>query len=175
MLATASLVINYAKYCLKCYNSYHPLWDASISAFAYAAIHFTSKTQYENLQNGKLISILESTLLPGVSVSNVKRQDFQSSRLNDDCKENVEALWVDCRQQYTSILLQPMPFGDYKLWHESEVSSFSISKLYEESDSRYLIQCSLLYNDEIHNSSEDLPLAYCRLPNSSAKITTRDW
>lgn len=160
-----SLLVNYARYSMSTFGGMNPCWDISISGFAYSVLHYVSKTHYRNLDNGKLIRILEDSILPGISLSNAKRVDFQSRRLNDNVKpnESVEALMVDIRSQFASILLKPVPVDGYHYMEKEEVENFKISDIDQCEATKYIICCSLIYPDKIHDLTDSLPLAYSRM------------
>lgn len=53
-----SLIVNYAKFCIETFGA-NPLWDTTLSGFAYAVMHIVSKSNYQNLKDGRIIRILE--------------------------------------------------------------------------------------------------------------------
>lgn len=163
-----SLVVAYAKFCMSSFQL-NPCWDISISGYSYSVLHYYSKTKYANLDDMRIIKILQKSMLPGLSVSNVKRADFKSKRLGDDVETelNSEAFMVDIRSQYASILLKPMPFDSYMYWDAEDVAKFKLDKIDDYSDIRYIIRCSLNYPDEIHDFSQSLPFGYSRLTENA--------
>lgn len=169
----ASLIINYAIFGMSSFNGINPCWDISVSSYAYSVLHYISKTRYENLLDGQIIKILQDSILPGISLSNVKRADFKSRRLNDDVdtKDNSEGLMVDMRSQFASILMEPMPVGSYEHWDPEKISEFRMDYLDEPGDTRYIIQCSLNYPGRLHKWTQSLPLGYSRVFYGSMNCT----
>lgn len=163
----ASVLSTYAKFSMFVMEGLSPLWDCSISSYAYACMHFISRTKYENVRDSRLVKIIEGSLLPGISISNVRRQDFCSKRLGDDCDEHesIECMHLDYKSQYSTIMSKEMPVGSYQLWTKEEVSSFSLNLHTEEGDTRYIICCSLKYPENLHCDHSELPLGYSRASN----------
>lgn len=132
-----SLMIQYVKFCQKTFHL-HPMYDISLSSFSYAALHYTSKTNYETLRDGRIITMLENSILPGVSTSNSRYETF-------DSKSGTECLWIDCVQQFTSITAKHMPYEGYKLWSREEIAQFNIDAIEDSSDTWYIIKCNMKY------------------------------
>lgn len=160
----ASLVVNYAKFAMKFYSGLCPLWDISISGFSFSALHYIAKSKYKTLDDAKIIKAVESSLLPGVSFSNVRHQTFRNPELGDDFTEteNCYCIYADVRSQYLSILFNPLPVDEYHYWSDAEVSEFDVTKFNDTNEIGYMINCSLTYPDKLHDFSDDLPYAYCR-------------
>lgn len=162
----ASIIINYCKFCLKNFSGLMPLYDSTISQFAYAAMHFINRSCYENLTDARIIKILESSMLCGVSISNTRKVDFQSSRLGDWCvpEKSKECLFIDYKAQFATIMLGPMPCGEYRLWSPDEVKEFDLNVAEKTENYCYLVCCSLKYPQTLHNQTASFPLCFNRKP-----------
>lgn len=176
-LSLASLIVNYAIWAMQTFNGICPMFDISIGTFSYSAMHYVSQSNYTNLLNGKILKTVESTLLPGISLSNQRHQVFKSKRLGDDDvteEESIDCLYADVKSQFTSILLGPLPCDEYRYWTKHEILHFNIYETNENDDINYMVQCSLSYPDYIHDDTNSLPLGYCRAPVESPSTSCFD-
>lgn len=100
--ALASLIVNYAVFTMKTFNGLCPLWDISIGGYSFSALHYISKTNYKTWEDPRIIRAVDSSLLPGISISNVRQQTFQNPELGDDCSngENSYCIYADVQSQY---------------------------------------------------------------------------
>lgn len=159
----ASLVIAYARYCQDTFQNLTPLWDVTIGSYAYAAMMFITRTDFENITDGRVYRMLESSMLPGICISNSKREFFSNERLQSKpvpCERAFECLWVDNCSQYAHIISGQMPYKDIRLLSESEVKDFNVFDVNDSDNTCFIIQCTLEYpaNAQIHTC--DLPLGY---------------
>lgn len=167
--ALSSLLVNYAKFAMKTFSGISPMYDISIGSFSFSALHYICKSRYKTLDDPRIIKAVESSLLPGISVSNIRHQRFRNPDLGDKCEDgkNSYCLHVDVKSQYNALLRNPLPVDEYKYWDDTEIKQFDFKTMEDTEEINYMVKCSLIYDDINHDFSNDLPLAYCRLPSAN--------
>lgn len=186
MYGLANILLNYSEWTLKSFGL-HSLYDLSAASFSCALLHFYCKADYEHIRDERIYRLLSPNSIGGLSLCNVHHVEAKSARFGDTVnpEETCEILHLDFSALYGSILGANTPYKNYHVWSSSEISSFDLSCVDENDEKDYLLCVTVIYPNDIHKLTSDLPLAFSRphmvvhidpatgdMKNESCKSTT---
>lgn len=74
-------------------------------------------------------------------------------------KDNSFIICLDANNLYGFVMVQPLPYGNFRWLSEAEVKKFNILETTPTSSVGYLLEVDLDYPKELHNYHDDLPMA----------------
>lgn len=74
-------------------------------------------------------------------------------------KDNSYLIALDANNLYGFVMVQPLPYGNFRWLTESEIKKFNILETTPNSSVGYLIEVDLDYPEELHILHDDLPMA----------------
>ena len=143
-------------------------WD---SAF------LSTNTAVEAIQENEMYEFISSGIRGGMVVTNSHIAQGNSKYLpdqHDPSKEQVEILYLDQNNLYGASLSMKLPKNNFK-WltsEECETLRKNIVSMDLDGDEGYLLECDLIYPENIHEATKDLPFAPERLKIDKSNFTT---
>lgn len=74
-------------------------------------------------------------------------------------KDNSFLIALDANNLYGFVMIQPLPYGNFRWLTDSEVKKFNILETTPNSSVGYLLEVDLDYPEELHILHDDLPMA----------------
>jgi len=125
-----------------------------------AALKFT-KVQVELLTDSEQYLMIESAMRGGISqISHrfAEANNELAGGYNPSLPKGF-ITYLDANNLYGWAMSQPLPIGDFKFKSQEEVDSFDISKIRENSETGYILECDITYPEHLHDLHNDYPLA----------------
>ncbi|GBM90901.1 hypothetical protein AVEN_46389-1 [Araneus ventricosus] len=126
----------------------------------------TTKIELELLEDYDMILMLEKGTREGVSqcCNRYGKASNKYMRIYDKTKESNYLMYLDANNLYGWAMSQFLPYGGVK-WGNTNID---VTKIPDDSDKGYIIECDLQYPEYLHNLHSDLPLAAeNRIPDGS--------
>ena len=163
----------FEKFRKTCMNNFNlePLAYFSTPGFAYdAALKFTG-VKLELLEDPGMYTMVERGIRGGVSQINL-REASANNELMENYDENmplVHLIYLDCNNLYGTSMIENLPTGGFKWVERSKQQrviefdscdgSFHMSDIDLNGEKGYLLEVDLIIPEEIHDKTNDMPLA----------------
>ncbi|GFV34677.1 uncharacterized protein TNCV_1449811 [Trichonephila clavipes] len=165
----ADIIEHFRDVCLKT-NKLDPAWYFTAPGLSWDAMLKTTKIGLEMLDYN-MVLMLEKGTRGGISQCCNRHGKANNKYMNnyDKNKESNYLMYLDANNLYGWAMSQYLPYGSFK-WGSKDVTKIS-----DDSDKGYIIECDLQYPEYLYNLHSDLPLgAENRIPDGSkqAKLLT---
>ncbi|GFY22228.1 uncharacterized protein TNCV_3298711 [Trichonephila clavipes] len=153
ILILADIIEHFRDVCLKTYNL-DPAWYFTAPGLSWDAMLKTTKIELEMLDDYNMVLMLEKGTRGGISQCCNRHGKANNKYMNNYNKNKGSnyLMYLNANNLYGWAMSQYLPYEGFK-WGSKDVTKIS-----DDSDKGYIIECDLQYPEYLHNFHSDLPL-----------------
>ncbi|XP_067673083.1 uncharacterized protein [Haliotis asinina] len=106
-------------------------------------------------------NFIENSIRGGVSVIGKKYAEANNDHMeqSDPEKDTSTLLYFDVNSLYATVMLQPLPIGNYQFIPSTEFSKIDWYNVDTQGDTGYILEVDLMYPPHLHKSHAAFPMA----------------
>ena len=133
----------------------------TLPSFSWDALLKLTNVKLELISDPQMFLFFENNIRGGVSVcshryakaNNVHVPDF------DPNKDTSYLVYLDANNLYGWAMSQALPLCDFKFLTDDEIQSINFLQIADDASTGFVIECDLMYPEELHSTHNDFPLA----------------
>lgn len=160
VLLLADVFERFRSLCLADYRL-DPCHYYSVPGLTFAAMLRMTNVELQLLTDIDHLQIFEKGIRGGVSMVSHRHAEANNPYMSsyDPNKPSVYLQYLDANNLYGWAMREKLPMRDFRFLDEREVVEFDIDRVAVDGETGYLVEASLAYPHELHESHNCLPLA----------------
>ena len=138
-----------------------PAHYVSLPSLSYDCALKYTKCKIDYIYDEETYTFVKSAIKGGVASIVRRYAKANNPYMNDfNCnRPSSYIMYFDCNSLYSSIMTMKLPYRNFQFIDPKTISLKDILNYTDEDDYGYFVKCDLLYPENIHDQTKDLPLA----------------
>jgi len=139
--------------CLHLYTAPGLSWEAALKM---------TGVKLELLTDIDIYQFIEKGLRGGISMISKRYAEANNPYMGDqydESKPNSYIWYIDCNNLYGYAMSEPLPVDDFRWLNCNEQAKLDVTKIEDDAEYGYILECDLTYSEELHEKHSDFPLA----------------
>lgn len=160
VLLLADVFENFRATSIKYYDV-DPCHFYSAPGLAWNAMLKMTDVKLELITDINQYNLIENSIRGGVSMIPNRYAKANNPYLpnHDSTKPTSYLMYLDCTNLYGTAMTQPLPYSGFRWLYDSELATFDVTTIPDDSEDGYILEVDLAYPDRLHDLHSDFPLA----------------